>query len=385
MSVAILAVAACLSLVCAPIVAFAADGDPDSSFGTAGVAQDPTNGGGRLAVQSDGKILVAEFDTGGLRLLRFDTTGILHPTFGVGGIVTQPAPGEYMGEFVVLSNGDLLVLAVDGTSSVLARYDATGVPAASFGAAGVATLPDCAIGYDTDYDLAVQPDGKIVVGITSYTGDPSYEACLVRVDAGGIVDPGFGAGGVVVLPGWFVAAVALQGDRVLVGGAVTDGDTFPAAIMRLGSDGGSLGGFGNSGVFTHPGGRVVDLAVQENGDIYAFIPRGSDHADVLRVSASGALDASFGTGGVAVIEGPPDSFNGSGKIALQADGKIVVAATFGESHAPIGFQGGVQLTRLDADGTADASFGSGGSQTSVWGSLRGFALQSDGKILVLGV
>lgn len=373
-------------VILVPPLARAADGDPDASFGTAGAVTDPYTGSfadAGLALRSDGKIMVAEIDGGTLQFLRYDASGLLDPTFGTGGIVTATAPGGHLKKLVVMPNDDLVVLAYGGGTFVLARYDATGAPVASFGTGGVATLPDCGAELESFADLAVQSDGKLVVGITSYDSTPSYDACLARVDASAVLDPGFGTGGVVALPGWIVDAVVLQGDRLLVGGAL-GGDGLQAAVTRLGSDGSSEGGFGDGGVFTRtlsPSPVIADLAVRPNGAIVGI----SAGAQVLSLTANGDLDASFGTGGVTVIAPIGVEEISGGAIALQPDGKIVVATTVGESHPPIGFLGGVQLTRLEADGTPDVSFGSGGSVSTVGGFETGLALQSDGKILVAGV
>lgn len=375
----------CWLLSVVPALAHAADGDLDASFGTGGMVADPypeTSANVAMALRSDGKIMLAELEGGDLQLLRYDGSGMLDPTFGTGGILTQPAPGSALSGLVVMPNGDLVVLAHGNAGAfVLARYDAAGSPVASFGAGGVAPLPDCGAELDAYAGMVVTSDGKLVVGISSYDPTPSYDACVVRVDASGAVDPEFGTGGVVTLPNWIVAAVALQGDRVLVGGALVEGG-FAAAVARLGSDGTRDGGFGDGGAYTRavgPGDLVTGLASRPNGAIVA-VAGGS----VLSATAGGDPDASFGTDGVTVVEPPPGYDVGGGAVVLQPDGKIVVATTVGESHPPIGFVGNVVLTRLDADGTFDASFGSGGSVSTVGGYERGLALQADGKILVAG-
>lgn len=84
-----------LSLV--PALAHAADGDLDLSFGTGGVVTDPnpaTSPDVAMALGSDGNISVAEIEGGDLQLLRCDANGVLDPTFGSGGIVTQAGPSS---------------------------------------------------------------------------------------------------------------------------------------------------------------------------------------------------------------------------------------------------------------------------------------------------
>jgi uncharacterized delta-60 repeat protein len=96
-------------------------------------------------------------------------------------------------------------------------------------------------------------------------------------------------------------------------------------------------------------------------------------------SASGDLDATFGTGGVAIV---PSSSSGAYAVAIQDDGKIVTA---GYASGPSSVD--MAVVRLDDTGVLDASFGTGGVVTLPAGLqsiAEAIALQPDGKILVGG-
>lgn len=372
----------CWLLSVVPALAHAADGDLDPSFGTGGVVTDPTGSGlAGLALRPDGAIMAAEIESGSLELLRYGAPGVLDPTFGIGGVVTQAAPGSSLSAFAVLPNGDLLVLAYGSSGTfVLARYDAAGAPIDSFGTDGVATLPDCGFEIHPARMLR-QADGKIVIGIGSTDGTPTFDTCIVRVDASGILDASFGTGGSVTLHDWAFGGIGLQGTfLVLVGARATS--TFPAAVTLLAPDGSLEGGFGDGGVFTHDvPGRFTQVVVRPTGSIIVV----TDHGQVVGLTAKGRLDPSFGTAGVAEVEALTSYDVTVGTMALQPDGKIVAAATVGEVSSPIGSSGSVTLTRLQADGALDVSFGGDGTVDAVDGFESGLALQPDGKILVAAV
>jgi len=106
----------------------------------------------------------------GFALARYGITGTLDVTFGTGGLVTTTLPvGSLWGEAVALQpDGKIIVAGYGGEGStatfnyVLARYDSNGMLDTGFGSQGMVTTT---IGTDDRcYAVAVQPDGKIVVG-----------------------------------------------------------------------------------------------------------------------------------------------------------------------------------------------------------------------------
>ncbi|MFJ3788744.1 calcium-binding protein [Kitasatospora sp. NPDC090091] len=148
--------------------------------------------------------------------------------------------------------------------------------------------------------------------------------------------------------------------------------------------------FGTGGrVTTDFGGATSDadaVAVQPDGKIVAV-----GHADITgdfalaRYNADGSLDTLFGTGGKVTTD-----FNGGDDgaraVALQPDGKIVVA---GHSEVPDGGVGWFSLVRYNTDGSLDTLFGAGGKVVVDFGSggaddAFGVAVQSDGKIVAAG-
>jgi uncharacterized delta-60 repeat protein len=101
------------------------------------------------------------------------------------------------------------------------------------------------------------------------------------------------------------------------------------------------------------------------------------HLEVLERRAllsAGDLDSSFGTGGEVQTSFPPNTTAGASAVAIQPDGKIVVA----------GSASGVALARYNPDGSLDPGFGTGGRVTTSGATGSGIALQTDGKIVVAG-
>jgi uncharacterized delta-60 repeat protein len=97
---------------------------------------------------------------------------------------------------------------------------------------------------------------------------------------------------------------------------------------------------------------------------------------------SGTLDASFGTGGKVTTDFA-GSGDGAGAIAVQPDGKLVAAG-----GATINGQADFALARYNSNGTLDTSFSTGGRVTTDFGGryegASSVALQWDGKIVVAG-
>ncbi len=100
-------------------------------------------------------------------------------------------------------------------------------------------------------------------------------------------------------------------------------------------------------------------------------------------AAAGDLDPTFDGDGKAITDlGGTDE---PGGVAVQADGKIVAA---GFTQNPVTYDVEFALARYNADGSLDSGFGSGGKlHTDFGGSFdagQAVAIQADGKIVVAG-
>lgn len=273
---------------------------------------------------------------------------------------------------------------------------------ASFGAGGKVRT-DFGRGGRYANGAALQPDGKIVLAgfVGGYTeGDLG----LVRYEANGRLDTSFGQGGTVVIDllGWeeVLSGVAVQPDgKIVAAGYVirTPGGTKDFLVIRLDADGALDTTFGVGGIvitnFFGYDDVAGAVAIQPDGKIVAAgwtIEARDGFADynfaLARYNPDGSLDPTFGAGGKAA----PDLFGWidlGRALVLQPDGKLVlagIAIDFSRSGAGFDFA----LARYNADGTLDASFGAGGKTiTDFTGGAEdafALALQPDGKLVAGG-
>ena len=100
---------------------------------------------------------------------------------------------------------------------------------------------------------------------------------------------------------------------------------------------------------------------------------------MLRLSDTGALDASFGTNGVVTTRFTPTGSNIFRRLVLQPDGKIVLVG-----GVPVGASNQCGIARFDANGALDPGFGTGGKVLATIESCTIASLQPDGKLVVVG-
>ncbi|MFN7627146.1 MAG: VCBS domain-containing protein, partial [Pirellula sp.] len=247
----------------------------------------------------------------------------------------------------------------------LIRYNTDGSLDTTFGTGGKVTTT-VGTGHDYGYSVKLQADGKIVVG--GYATSSSADFALIRYNANGSLDTSFGNGGKVTTAigvstdqGY---SIAIQPDgKVVFAGYATIGSTADFALVRYNADGTLDTTFGAGGLVTTAIGTGADyarsVAVQSDGKIliggYARIGSTDDFA-LARYNADGSLDASFGTGGIITTAIGTGSDWGY-SVTMQPDGKIVVAgvATFSNYD--------FALIRYNTDGSLDTTFDLAGTST----------------------
>lgn len=234
---------------------------------------------------------------------------------------------------------------------------------------------------DHAYAIAIQSDGKIVAAGDSYNGSSGWKIALMRFHADGTLDTTFGKGGKMLSSVYGGArAVAIQGDgKIVVGGLTYDGmNAF--VLIRYNTDGSPDTNFGTGGeVLTSMNGGIAALAIQGDGNIvaagYSYNGVGYDFALARYVGSNGALDTTFGSNGIVHTSTTTAFMPGSGasSVAIQSDGKIVAA-------------GGSYLIRYDASGNLDPGFGLSGKVVtgSYYEQTSAVAIQLDGKIIAAG-
>jgi uncharacterized delta-60 repeat protein len=351
--------------------------------------------GRAVATQADGKIVVAGQAGTGFGVARYGADAVLDDTFGVSGIVST-AIGEYGSAgcaVAVQADGKIVVAgwANNGMDQdfALVRYNPEGTLDAGFGSDGIVTTA-VGSGDDVAYAVAVQADGKIVVAGCAFNGSDG-DFALARYHSDGALDSTFGAGGIVttaVGSGDDCAyGLALQSDgAIVVAGFASDGGTSVFALARYGGGGSLDTGFGSGGTVTVSLGGIDDqargVAVQADGKIvaagYAQNTNYYDDVALVRCNADGTLDSAFGASGK-VVDSMDECDDGGCGVAIQADGRILVAGTAASTRFAV--------LRCNTDGTRDTGFGVGGVASAEVGGMAfagGIALTPNGKAAVAG-
>jgi uncharacterized delta-60 repeat protein len=249
--------------------------------------------------------------------------------------------------------------------------------------------------------LALQPDGKVVAVSEIQDGNSQWLFGVYRWTASGALDPSFGSSGLVVhdLPGSFETpyAVALQADgKIVVGGEAMCPRSMCFGLVRYRSDGSVDTTFGEGGLvrtmFPQCGCTIHGLAVQRDGRIVAVGERfryGDANDDwliaVARYLPDGRRDTSFSRDGLLSLD-PAYGDDSATAVALQSDGKIVVAGVVTHLYRT---EADFAVVRLRRNGTLDRSFSRDGIATvNLAGKredfARGLDLQRNGQIVVAG-
>lgn len=232
------------------------DGSVDPAYGDGGaLSMGTSTRSANMAVGTDGRVYVAGYSRAGLSggflgVKRLLADGTADPSYGAGGEAIVP----------IASRGTHAVLAVqsDGavvvSGDVLVRFDPSGAPDASFGTGGIAS------GGSNAHAIALADDGAVVLAWRRSGGGSGAQLEVQRRLADGTPDPGFGEGG--------------------------------TAWVDLGRSGPAIAGV------TLP----LGLALEDDGGLLVATTGGDaeglrEHAMLVRLTAAGALDASYGARG----------------------------------------------------------------------------------------
>lgn len=278
-----------------------------------------------------------------------------------------------------------------GVALVLGVRSAAGAPGSldpSFSGSGVVTT---AVGTSADQAnaLALQPDGKIIAA--GFSQGSTLDFALVRYSPDGSLDTGFGSGGkVTTAVGASLTSLALQPDgKIVAAGRGWNGSNYVFELARYLPNGSLDTSFGNGGIVVtavpSADAGIFAVALQPDGkivvagDVYSVF----DEFALARYEPNGSLDTSFGSGGTVETAFTSANAVASG-LALQSNGKIVVAGYSSPDPRHTSFA----LARFNPNGSLDTGFGSGGKlTTSIGGSddeAFAVALQPDGEIVVAG-
>jgi len=352
-----------------PAHLFAQAGGLDTSFNPGAGANDDVK---CLAVQSDGKIVIGGYFTsvGGVArnyIARLNADGSLDTGFDPGSGTDYSVAALALQSDGKVDIGGNFTSVGGVTRSRVARLNADGSLDATFDLGPTLNNPVSA--------LAVQSDGKILIGGSFTSAGGVARNYIARLNADGSLDTGFDPGSGANKS---VSALAVQSDgKVVIGGSFTRvGGVARNGIARLDADGSVDGNFDPEGVDVSTG-TVTTLAVESNGKIViggSFTAVDAHTRNyIARLNADGTVDVSFS---------PATSANTDDYVlalAVQGDGKVIMG--YGDNN-PITGATSSGVARLNADGSADASFNTG---TGVNGTgVDALAFQADGKVVIGG-
>ncbi|MBD3162807.1 MAG: hypothetical protein GF328_11935, partial [Candidatus Latescibacteria bacterium] len=323
-----------LLLLFAPVAGWAAEGELDRGFGDGGVVWPDRHSSWEsrmsVAVDSQHRAVLAGTSENTYYVVRYLETGEPDPSFGVAGIVETGIIGSYRASAgVVIQDGGAVVLGGNDGSvgeHFVARYLPTGEPDDAFGVGGVAHTGFHSVVF-SHIAVASQTDGKIVL---AGNHDASGEHFVARFDTDGSLDMTFGVDG-VVWTGFYCnysspLDVAIQSDgRILLASPhPNEGEFF---VMRFDTTGAPDPGFGNNGLLltgiSASEGSKVALAVQEEDRILLAGTYLREDL-VARLLPNGDLDASFGDGGT-TSSGIPSVAGANLELAVSDDQRVLLA------------------------------------------------------------
>jgi uncharacterized delta-60 repeat protein len=385
-------------------------GSVDTSFG-GGPVITAVNAGEdyarAIAVQPDGKIVVAgstitSQQGSDFAVARYNRDGTLDADFNAGGKVTTALTHLTDEGYAVALQADGKILVAGSTTEgtnvqrfAVVRYNSNGSLDTGFGTSGKAVTP-FASGPDRAYAIAIQPDGKIVVGGEATITGSGQDFALVRYNTDGSLDTGFGTGGKVLTAIKSAAgrdainALALQtiGGETRIVAAGGDGDFL---LARYTANGGLDSSFGTGGkvasVFGSTIGSAFAVTTTSDGKIVVAGYSSNDFS-LARLTETGAPDSSFGTAGKVVTPLNASNADLATAVAVQSDGKIVAA---GWVNAGASSAADFAVLRYDSAGAPDTSFGTGGTViTSVAApnksdKANALALQPDDRVPVVRI
>jgi uncharacterized delta-60 repeat protein len=385
-----------LAVIFGPNLAHAAAGSLDPTFGKGGKVVG--NFGSPIvvanaALQSDGKIVVlTSNDDTNFALVRFQSNGSVDTSFGSGGVAqTIFANFNFPQSVSIQSDGRIVVTGIATDNQInyvfaAARFNADGSLDSTFGVGGQTTAG--VGGLLAESVSLIQPDGKILLAGAVIIPRRPARLAMARFNADGSLDSSFGINGTLEQPSAvaFVSGVAINaaGNILVEAGS---------AIAAFNLNGGALSQVTPATISasSHGGGRTATAFQADGRFVFAkSILEGTARAfdsdtQVVRFTATGATDPTFSSPVFDFVgEGGSRTFDSTAAVAVLPNGQIVLGA----SHAdPASTNEVFALARLNANGSLDPAFGSGGIVTTNVGGVEGVAailVQPDGKIIAIG-
>lgn len=389
-------VAICVALATVT-VALAASGDLDPTFSGDGKIIQALGGTGSrawdIAVQSDGKVVTVgnRYLTGGaadFAIVRYNTDGSLDASFSGDGKQFISFGHADDGMSIAIQNDGKIVVGGQTCTSggvcdvALARLNTDGSLDTTFSGDGKVVQD-----FDGDdngaYDIAMNGTKIVVAGYSFRGGD--YDGAIAQFTAAGAVDTSFGGGDGIAYAASanneFLYAIAVSGGKIFAVGQAgpTDDSDSSFLIASLNSNGSWNSTFGGGVVETDLGGYDWARGVVISSGKPVVVGASSSDFAILRYAADGSLDSTFSGDGkiVANLGYAAPNFR---SVTFQGT-KIVVAGTtdyFGTGDA--------LMLRYTTAGNLDTTFGTSGKVKTNWGGTDSYSsvLFNNNRIYAVG-
>ncbi len=383
-------------------------GSLDVSFGGTGIVSTSLNaalGGGKMAIQPDGKIIVAgsyHVYTGGsfpydityFVFARYNQNGTLDNAFGTSGVANFIVYDTVLGsgtlaDIALQTDGKIIAVGGIPTGGIVMRINSNGSVDNTFDGDGIkqfSSISGISIGYL--YSIKIQSNGKIVVIGQAITSN--YDFAVIRINSDASLDLSFDGDGLKTIDygsNDVPSKICLQADGKII---VTGYSSIDIKIARLNSTDGSFDAtFGVAGKQSTPLGinypDISSVKMQSDGKIIVgtFSGSGTNSFCLLRYQSNGILDLSFNGTGIVItdFDNNPAIYDYLYDIEVLPDNKIIaVGATYNASTFTNA------IAQYLPNGNLDVSFNGNGklSIAGVGGSNTAFnaKIQNDGKVLL---
>lgn len=381
-------------------------GSLDSSFGTGGKTTSSTfyrqliN---HIAVQPDGKIVAVGLSTTSLGtanfyVARFNSNGSVDTSFATNGFLNfDMSGGSYYDEaqsVKIQPDGKILVGGIVGAISSryylgVLRLDSNGAIDTTFGNQGksIFAMTGLTTSSSNNYalnDIALQPDGKIVVA-----GLYNYKYSIARLNTDGSLDADFSNDGKVTVDfGTNIEEAKkikiLSDSRILIGGSSQPSNIAWCILLPDGSLDTSFGTGGKKTFLPDNGFQFGTFYFLPDNSILVGGSSNDVDAALYKLSLNGTRDTTFGTNGRVVVD-VDNSSNDSpiAKLDLDSTGKIYAVGTTVTGGSTYFY-----LLNFNSNGTLNTSFSNDGKVLVNFDGLSSYGrtvvLQPNGRVLVAG-